>query len=156
MSKNAAQEQADRVFEEALRASGSRDPREFYRDRLRELKTSNPDAYRDAVEYYNGTLIPEVASGKSDPLQSWLEYGCRLAEWVVPGRAVTVDPTGRRHACAWPVPTDHLLLHVPGAKGGRALVVGLPPELSSAQWATYELLVRGRLRLRPQSQPSPA
>ncbi len=156
MSKNTAQEQADRAFAEALRVSGARDPREFYRDRLRELKAADPDAYDKAVAYYGGTLIPEVASGASDPVQAWLGYGCRLADWTAPGQPVTVDVSGRRHPCTWPVPVDHLLLHIPSGKRGRALVVGLPPELSPAQWATYELLVRGRLRLREQSQPTPA
>ena len=149
MSKNAAQEKADRIFEKALRESGARDPRELCRERLRELKASNPDGYQQAVDFFNETLIPEVASGASDPLQAWLEYGCRLADQVTAGDAVVVDATGRRHPCTWPVALEHLLLHIPRGKGGRALAVGLPPEPSPAQRATYELLVLGRLKLRP-------
>ena len=153
MSKNSAQEDADRVFAAALEETGARDPREFYRQRLRDLKDSDTGAYDEAVAYYRETLIPTVASGSADPIQAWLEYGCRLANLVSDGTPVTIDPTGVRHAFAAPVPSDHLLLHLP-AKSGRALVVGLPRELSPAQWATFQLLAQGRLKLRPQPQTS--
>jgi len=104
------------------------------------------------VSYYQDTLIPSVASGEVDPLQTWLDYGFRLAQWSCPGEAVTVDPSGLRRPREGSLPLDHLLLHIPSGKTGRALVVGIPTELSSAQRATYELLVRGRLKLRPTSE----
>ena len=148
MSKNTAQSAADKAFEEALRTAGARDPREFYRERLRELKGTDPAAYEEAVRYYQDTLIPAVAEGSADPLQAWLEYGLRLANWAAPGEPVAVDRTGLRRPLEGPAPLDLLLLHVPSANG-RALVVGIPAELSPAQRATYELLVRGRLKLRP-------
>lgn len=141
---------ADARLEEALAAAGARDPREFYRDRLRELKQADPEGYSGAVAYYRDTLIPRVASGEVDPLSAWTEYGRRLAEAVAPGRTVAVDGTGRAHPYEEPSPRDRLVLHLPGGKGGKALVVGLPPELTPAQRATYDVLVSGKLKLRPE------
>ena len=48
----ALQNRADDLFEEPLKRTNAKDPREFYRERLREMKASDPDAYRAAVEYY--------------------------------------------------------------------------------------------------------
>lgn len=135
---------ADRILEEALERSGARDPREFYRDRLRELKRANPEGYEKAVAYYRDTLIPEVASGTSEPLDAWTEYGRLLAEALAPGRTVEVDATGRARACA-PTPTrDHLVLHLPKDSRSRALLVALPPDLTPAQKATYDVLIAGK------------
>jgi hypothetical protein len=142
---NPLRERADRRFEEALNASGARDPREFYRTRLRELKTHSPEAYRRAVAYYEERLIPAVVVEGSDPLAEWMGYGRYLAELTAAGETVQLDPTGRSHPYAAPVPPDHLVLHLPRAAAGRALVVGLPRELSPAQRAAYDLLVRGSL-----------
>ncbi len=141
---------ADARLEEALAAEGARDPREFYRERLRELKQADPEGYAAAVAYYRDTLIPEVASGAAEPLSAWTEYGRRLAEAVSPGRTVAVDGTGRAHPYEPPAPRDHLVLHFPGGKGGRALLVGLPASLSPAQRATYDVLVGGKQKLRPE------
>jgi len=139
--------EADRRLEDALAATGARDPREFYRERLRELKQVNPEGYAEAVAFYRDELIPEVASGAGDPLAAWTEYGRRLAEALAPGRTVAVDGTGRAHAYESPAPQDHLILHLPGGRGGRALLVGLPSELTPAQRATYDVLVSGRQKL---------
>lgn len=139
---------ADAHLEEALTRAGARDPREFYRERLRELKQANPDGYAEAVSYYRDTLIPQVASGTVEPLAAWTEYGRRLAEAVVPGRTVAVDASGLAHPYAHPAPGDHLVLHLPDGKGGRALLVGLPAELSAAQRATYDVLVSGKQKSR--------
>lgn len=139
--------EADRRLEEALGREGARDPREFYRDRLRELKKANPEGYERAVAYYRDTLIPRVASGEVEALLAWTEYGRHLAEELVPGRTVAVDSTGRALPYEAPAPRDHLLLHVPN-QTGRALLVGLPPELTSAQRATYDVLVSGKQKAR--------
>ncbi len=139
---------ADACLEAALKEAGARDPREFYRERLRELKQANPEGYAAAVAYYRDTLIPLVASGEGDPLAAWTEYGRRLAEAVSPGRTVSVDATGRAHPYQAPAPRDRLVLHLPDAKGGRAILVGLPGELSPAQRATYDVLVAGKQKLR--------
>lgn len=139
---------ADARLEEALAAAGARDPREFYRERLRELKQANPDGYASAVAYYRDTLIPQVASGEVEPLSAWTEYGRHLAEALTTGRTMALDPTGRAHPYEPPAPRDHLVLHLPDGKGGRALLVGLPAELSPAQRAAYDVLVSGKQKLR--------
>jgi len=139
---------ADASLEAALKEAGARDPREFYRERLRELKQSNPEGYADAVSYYREVLIPQVASGEGDPLAAWTEYGRRLAEAVSPGRTVAVNGTGRAYPYRAPTPRDRLVLHLPEAKGERAMLVGLPGELTPAQRATYDVLVAGKQRLR--------
>ena len=140
--------QADARLEAAMAREGSRDPREFYRERLRELKQVNPEGYAEAVAYYQGTLIPEVASGTGDPLSAWTEYGRRLAVAVTAGRTVAIDETGRVHEYRNPAPRDLLILHLPEGSGGRALLVGLPARLSAAQRATYDVLVSGKLKQR--------
>lgn len=140
-------ERAERVLEEALQATGARDPREFYRERLRELKQANPDGYQAAVAYYKETLIPAVANGTAPALDAWTEYGRVLAEAVTPGRTVSIDATGLAHPYEGPGP-DRLVLHLPSGKGGRALLVGLPAELSAAQRATFDVLVAGKQRIR--------
>ncbi|MDP9349784.1 MAG: hypothetical protein M3P24_11695 [Gemmatimonadota bacterium] len=138
-------ERADRRFEEALKAADARDPRDFYRARLRELKERSPESYRRAVAYYEERLIPAVADEASDPLAEWLEYGRVLVSLTAPGRTVQIDPTGRSRDYARPVPADALVLHLPEGAGQAALVLGLPAKLSPAQRASYELLVKGSL-----------
>jgi hypothetical protein len=136
---------ADAALEAALEAVGARDPREFYRERLRDLKGADPDAYESAVAYYKETLIPGVAAGDADPLRAWTEYGRRLASALAPGRTVTVDATGLAHEYE-DAELDGLVLHLPDERGGRALLVGLPPSLTPAQRATYRVLVEGKQR----------
>lgn len=143
------QSRADRRLDEALAASGARDPREFYRERLRELKETDRGAYEEAVGYYRDTLVPSVADG-ADPLPAWTEYGRKLAELATPGRTVMVDRTGFALPYHAPAPPDRLVLHLPTGRTGsrRALVVGIPTELSRAQRASYDLLVAGKLTLK--------
>lgn len=140
--------EADRRLEEALAAEGARDPREYYRERLRDLKQASPEEYGRAVTYFRERLIPDVASGEVEPLSAWTEYGRVLAEALAPGRTVAVDATGRAHPYEAPAPRDRLVLHLPDGKSSRALLVGLPAELSAAQRATYDLLVSGKQKLR--------
>ena len=140
--------EADRRLEEALEAVGARDPREFYRERLRELKQADPEGYRSAVAYYRDTLLPAVAGGDVPPLQAWTEYGRMLAEATAPGRTVAVDATGRAAPYEAPSDGDHLLLHLPDDPGTRAILVGLPPEPTPAQRATYDVLVSGKQKRR--------
>lgn len=136
---------ADAALEAALEATGARDPREFYRERLRELKRESPDGYEKAVAYYTDTLIPTVASGSGDPLDAWTEYGRALASALAPGRTLSVDATGKARPYEDPNRAE-LVLHLPEERGARALLVGLPTELSDAQRATYDVLVRGKQR----------
>ncbi len=138
--------EADRRLREALESSGARDPREFYRDRLRELKSVDAAAYSEAVAYYKDRLIPEIAAGSVDPLIAWAEYGHMLAESLAPGRAVSIDTSGCAHPYEPPTSPDQLVLHLPQNQGLRALLVSLPATLSPAQRATYDVLVSGKQR----------
>lgn len=137
--------EADRMLESAIAESGARDPREFYRERLRELKRVSPDGYEKAVEYYREVLIPEVVSGDTNPLHAWTEYGRRLATMLAPGRTMNIDGSGRAQAYESPT-RDGLVLHFPDDRGSRALLVGLPDEPSPAQRATFDVLVSGKQR----------
>ena len=136
---------AEQALEAALATSGGRDPRDFYRERLRELKQVNPESYRAAVTYYREVLIPEVASGASNPLDAWIEYGRTLAEALAPGRTVSIDETGKSHNYEG-VDSSGLILHLPQETAARALLVSLPVTMSSAQRATYDVLVKGKQR----------
>ena len=148
-------ERADQIFEEALSQTGAKDPREFYRKRLREMKADDPDAYREAVAYYENELVPSIAETGDDPLTAWQQFGCRMAELTVTGTPIEIDPTGRSRPYAPPTASDRMVLHIPQGSKGRALVVGLPPELSAAQLATYDLLVSGHQKLHDQPTGSP-
>ncbi len=148
------QARADEIFDETLARTGAKDPREFYRKRLRDMKTDNPDAYREAVAYYEEKLIPSIAESGDDPLMAWQEFGCRVAQLTVAGAPVEIDTTGQRHPYAPPTSSDRMVLHIPEGPKGRALVVGLPPELSPAQLATYDLLVGGRQKMRDEGAGS--
>ena len=136
---------AEQALEAALATSGGRDPRDFYRERLRELKQVNPESYRAAVTYYREVLIPEVASGAGNPLDAWIEYGRTLAEALAPGRTVSIDETGKSHNYEG-VDSSGLILHLPQETAARALLVSLPVTMSSAQRATYDVLVKGKQR----------
>ena len=136
---------AEQALEAALATSGGRDPRDFYRERLRELKQVNPESYRAAVTYYREVLIPEVARGAGNPLDAWIEYGRTLAEALAPGRTVSIDETGKSHNYEG-VDSSGLILHLPQETAARALLVSLPVTMSSAQRATYDVLVKGKQR----------
>ena len=137
---------AEKVLEAALAETGARDPRDFYRERLRELKRTRPDDYQRAVAYYTETLLPEVAERRRDPLVAWTEYGRRLAEALAPGHTVTIDDSGRARPYEASGP-DGLIVHLPEDKGARALLVSLPRSLSAPQRATYDVLVAGKQRM---------
>jgi len=145
MSEDDAAEAARRL-QAVLESSGARDPREFYRDRLRELKSADASAYSEAVAYYQDRLIPEIAAGSVDPLVAWAEYGRMLTESLAPGRTVSIDTSGYAHPHESPAPPDRIVLHLPQNQGVRALLVSLPPKLSPAQRATYNVLVSGKQR----------
>ena len=144
-------ERADQIFEDALAKTGAKDPREFYRKRLRDMKVENPHAYGEAVAYYENRLVPSIAEAGDEPLTAWQQFGCRMAELTVAGTPIEIDTTGRRRPYAPPTPADRMVLHIPQGSKGRALVVGLPPELSAAQVATYDLLVAGRQKMQDES-----
>lgn len=133
---------ADARFEQALQQTGARDPRNFFRDMLRDLKAADAEAFRRALRYFEETLMPTVAGEGSDPIAEWLEYGRLLASLTVAGQTVQIDATGRARPYARPVPQDALVLHLPENASRAALVLGLPPKLSPHQRASYDLLVK--------------
>ena len=140
-------EKADVRFEEALQEAGARDPRDYYRDMLRELKGRGADAYEEAVEHFQNVLIPGIASGELEPLAAWREYGCKLAEWIADGRTVEIDDTGLSRPHDPSTRGDRLVLHLPDDTGQKAILVSLPEDVTSAQRATYDLLVAGKQTL---------
>lgn len=142
MADEAQRARADERFARALQEAGARDPRDFYRTRLRELKEKSPEGYRRALAYYEERLVPAVAQDDTDPLEEWTEYGRVLATLATPGRTVQIDAEGRARDYARPAPRDALVLHLPEHTGHPALVVGIPTELSPAQRASYALLVK--------------
>ena len=140
------QDTADARLEEALVATGARDPREFYREQLKGLREADPSAYDAAVTYYRDTLIPSIASGSVEPLPAWTAYGLRLAELAHDGRPVSIDATGKSTPMS-DFDGDALVLFLPEEKRTRAVLVQLPPTPSGAQKATYSWLVAGRNKL---------
>ena len=140
-------EEADRRFQEALDAAGARDPRDFYRQALRELKEIDSAAYDRAVGHFQDVLVPSIASGEAEPLRAWRDYGLLLAEATAQGRTVEIDETGRSEPYHPDTSLDRMVLHLPDDKGRRAILVALPPTPSRAQRATYDLLVGGKHRL---------
>jgi hypothetical protein len=134
--------EADRRFDESLARTGARDPREYYREQLRELRDADADGYRQAVEYFETHLVPAVASPDGDPIVEWMEYGRLLARLRTPGEAVRIDPTGRSTPYVAPADPGDLVIHLPASARERAMTIGLPPRLTPPQRAAYELLVQ--------------
>ncbi len=145
MAESDQRARADERFQAALTERGARDPRDFYRDRLKEMREAAPEAYQKARRYYETRLIPAVAAEGSDPLREWLEYGRLLATLTASGRTVQIDASGLSSDYAPPVSPDHLVLHLPEQTSRPALVVGIPMKLSPAQRAAYDLLVKQSL-----------
>ncbi len=138
---------AEARFAEALAATGARDPRDYYREKLRELKHGNAGGYAEGVAYYQQTLIPSIADGE-DPLEAWRDYGLLIARLTAPGRPVAVDPGGRSRPFQAPGNPGDMILHMPDKSRERPILVTLPPEPSEAQIATFDWLVAGRRTLR--------
>ena len=139
------EERAEERFAAALAASGARDPRDFYRAQLKELKEHDAAAFRKGTDYYEKRLIPAVAAEEGDPLGEWLEYGRYVALLLADGSTVQIDTSGRSAPYQRPVPLDHLVLHLPTSTREPAIPIGLPPKLSAAQRASFELLVKQRV-----------
>jgi hypothetical protein len=128
---------------EAIRTGAFADFREAYRERLRWLKESRPQAFAEALTYYDA-LVKNIAAG-DDPIHEWLTYGKRLGELSGAGKVVAIDETGR----ALPATqfSDQLLLHLPDDINVPALPLAVPRALSEHQKATLDLLVRRRLAI---------
>jgi len=140
-------ETATRRFEEALDETGARDPRDFYRGLLKELKARDETAFDAAVERWQESVIEPLARGEGDPLARWLDYGLELARTLHPGRTVAIDDDGRAQPLEDDAHWSRLILHLPDRTRDRAVPVSIPPEPTPAQQATLDLLVQGRLKL---------
>ncbi len=138
---------ADSRYSEAVASTGARDPREFYREMLRTLRERSEAEYAEAVAGYQEGVVRGIAERGIDPLEAWLAFGVELAGRVHPGRAVVIDSSGRAAPFSPPPRWEALILHLPEARGVRAIPVSIPPRPSDAQKATLDLLVRGKLKL---------
>ena len=136
---DASREEAESRYREALAGRGLADVRPLYRELLRELKVQDPDGYREGVRRYEEEVQP---AGRDDPLGAWLAYGRWLADRLIEGRAVAVDPSGRARELdpGAPPPEGALLLHLPESTRRRALTLAEPEEPSEYQEAARELL----------------
>ncbi len=141
------QAEANRLLEEDLARTGARDPRDDYRELLRQIKARSESEYGEAVALWERDVIGPTARGEAEPLGRWLEFGTRLADRVHPGRTVAVDASGRARPLDRPPSWEELVLHLPEEKGARAIPVVVPPQPSPAQDATVALLVEGRVKL---------
>jgi hypothetical protein len=136
---------ADERLESTLAETGElQDPRPFFRPVLRHLRNGDPSAFDRALSHFESTLIPGVAAG-GDPVAAWLAYAELLAAALGPGRRVEVDASGRAHDLADLAGAGGLVLHIPDADDAPVLVMRCPARPSSAQNATVELLVAGRV-----------
>ena len=138
-----AKAQAEARTAQAIAEGPCQDFRPDYRERLRWLKETRPEAFARALAAYD-TLVSEIAAG-GDPLHEWRNYGRRLGELSGAGRIVGIDPTGRSvEASDAP---DLLVLHLPDDINVPALPLAVPKHPSDAQKATLDLLVRRKLAL---------
>ena len=131
---------ADRHSEAAFSEGSFEDPRAAFRERLRRFREERPDAFAAALEYYEQTLIPQVA-GSADPIVEWVAYGRRLGELAGRGQTVIIDPTGRARPLAGDFAADSLILHLPDDTQIEALPIAVPRRLSAPQRATFDLLI---------------
>jgi hypothetical protein len=132
---------AEARLEEVAAALGLADPRPPYRDRLRRLRESDPQAFERAVGHYEKTVLPALADVA--PLEAWLDYGRALVG--DPVRTMVIDADGRATAMTPPVPGGSLVLLIPDDLSTDVLVGAAPLQPSPAQQATIDLLVARKL-----------
>ena len=141
------QDLAGARFARRLEETGARDPREFYRQLLRDLKEADAAGYEEMVARYRDRVVAPIEAGEGDPLTHWLEFGLEVAGRLHPGRTVVIGEDGRATPLAPPPDPLDLILHLPDDVKSRAIPVGIPPEPTPAQSATLDVLVKGRTRL---------
>ena len=139
---------ADTILEEMLENKPVRDPRIICREQLQKLREIDRRAYQKALNYYEETLLSEITGGKENCLSSWENYACFVANLCDPGIVVEIDTDGNQLNREDPTFADRMLLHMPEVTSRRAIAVTLPLELSVAQDATYQLLVKGSHQLK--------
>ena len=126
----------------AAEGQGLADPRPSYRERLRTLRQARPEAFDQAVEHYEQTVLPALAD--AEPLPVWLEYGRYLASLTAAGKVVGVDASGRAAQWTREAPAG-LVLFVPEDNAADVMVLSQPVAPSPAQSATLTLLVERKL-----------
>lgn len=155
MTSDSAQ-RANSLFDEARERAGLReDPRNYYRDRLKDLKASDPGAYGELVKYFQERLLPAIVDEGVDPLMAWRQYGLEIARSTHNGRTVSIDATGMAAPFEPDDPLDRLVLHLPEKSNIRALLVGLPLGPSDAQQAAHDWLVGGKHKLPNEEKTTP-
>src|SRR5688572_11570035 len=125
---------AEARLEHAAAALGLADPRPPYRDRLRYLRETHPDAFQRAIAHYESQVLPSMASG--DAIASWLGYAQFLAGLTADGTLHVVDESGRASVYAAPLAPNTLVLFVPADTSEAVLVAASPLHISAAQQAT--------------------
>ena len=134
-----AKRRSDERTQNAISTAGLVDFREAYRDRLRWLKDTQPQAFNRALAHYNDILVPNIAEG-TDPIAEWIEYGKVLGNLSGVGKVLSIDETGKARPAGEAI--DGLILHLPDETGVPALALAVPAQLSDAQRATLNLLVK--------------
>jgi hypothetical protein len=138
---------ADLNLTTAARSLGLADPRPAYRERLRLLKDTQPDAFSRALRHYEDEVLPAVADGRN-AIDSWVQYGAFLAALSAAGRMMSIDATGYATRYMAPVTENALVLHVPDDNAAPVLIAVAPAAPAPPQQATIDLLVNGSLGLR--------
>jgi hypothetical protein len=136
---------AEARLAEAAAAHHLSDPRQPLRERLRQLRERQPDAFSRAVAHYEEQVLPLLAAG--EPLVAWLDYARFVGQLTSNGRLTAIDETGLAvtlKAAAAPLPGT-LVLFVPEDNAIDTLVALAPAAPSPAQDATVALLVQRRL-----------
>jgi hypothetical protein len=138
---DSAKRRSDELTETAISTAMIADFREAYRERLRWLKETQPQAFARALAHYNDILVPNIAEG-TDPIAEWIDYGKVLGNLSGAGQILSIDETGKARPAGAAI--DGLLLHLPDDTGIPALALAIPTDLSDAQRATLNLLVKQR------------
>jgi hypothetical protein len=133
---------AEASLVDAAEASGLTDPRPAYREYLRALRQSRPEAFDQAVEHYEKNVLPALVD--AEPLPVWIEYGRFLASLTSAGEAVTIDASGRAAPWTREAPAG-LVLFVPEENAADVMVLSQPVTPTPAQQATLTLLVERKL-----------
>src|SRR5688500_14813808 len=136
---DSAKRRSDELTETAISTAMVADFREAYRERLRWLKETQPQAFARALAHYNEVLVPNIAEG-TDPVGEWIEYGKVLGNLSGSGKVVSIDETGKARPAGEAI--EGLILHLPDDTGIPALALAVPAVLSDAQRATLNLLVK--------------
>lgn len=135
---------ADERLAEALEAAGLADARPVYRQVLRHLRETHPEAFERALRHYEAEVLPALG-GEAEPVATWIAYGAWLAGLTAGGRVMAVRGDGRAAEYAPPYTAGDLVLHVPESAADPVVPLMRSAAPSAAQQATYDLLVAGRV-----------